>query len=73
MALIVHTDSADGEIKGKIRRLASKRAATKLRNLGVDPGDVLDESGAFDAAANILSSGRCPDWLLVRPNGDGAL
>lgn len=57
LALVAHTEcSENDELSEKVRRLASKRATTKLRRLGSSRFDILTEQDAADEAARLLAS-----------------
>lgn len=56
LALVAHTDCDDpDEVKGKIRHLASFRAKTKLKNLGVSASELLDEDDAVAVARRLVA------------------
>ena len=58
LALVAHTDiSEPDELAAKVRTLASKRAQTKLRNLGTDRIQIQNEQDAADEAERLLNCG----------------
>jgi hypothetical protein len=63
LSMIAHTELSDDDSEAdcnKVRRLAAKRATTKLRNLGTDPSEICDEMDAQIVAGNILSNSGYP-------------
>ncbi len=54
-ALIAHTSEGHDADSTKVRKLASKRAATKLRKIGTDPSEILSEDDAIAKAEELLT------------------
>jgi hypothetical protein len=57
LALVAHTDcSEEDELAEKVRRLASKRARSKLARMGTDRTSILNEEDAASEAARLLAN-----------------
>lgn len=55
LALVAHTEPNGEDTRDKVRKLASARAQTKLRNLGTEKAEIIDEDDAIAVAARLLS------------------
>ncbi len=54
LALIAHTEIITDDEIDKVKRLAAKRAATKLHRLGIDKADLICSEDVIEATMRLL-------------------
>ncbi len=56
LAMVAHVDGGESDEHSKVISLASKRARTKLRHMGIDPSEVIMIDDAIEIAQRLRPS-----------------